>query len=416
MQSLTWGVVAGCLLAAAWAGLPGSAQARLAPPHYVGVVTLGAARDVLSARMTIRVNLPESGEYRLLLGRTFKISQVEAEGGTVSTAETEQPIPGILQALIVKAAAARTVTVRVSYSGTLLHMQQPPINSVSPELVELSVDSWWLPYPSDLNGGLTAAVEFKGLAAGLTTVSTGPVTPVPGGVKVALEHANDLALIAAPNLQERREGKFVFYAQDPDGELAATYRKHGAMALSELEALYGPIPGGAARVIVVPRVAPNGYNRRGYFVVSARAVKSSESTLAISLVHEIAHSWWSKADFLGPDYWLVEGPAEYTGFRYGRRHFGDALMAPRIERARTIAATAGPIVRDGRSPDAAIYSKAMLLLTELEQQLGEKSMDRLLRRVADSERHTTAGFLDTLAEHAGRDIADEFSSKLRARD
>lgn len=395
---------------------PSPALASAAPPHYEGNVTLGPARDAISATMTIRGTVPTSGEYRFLLGRTFKLTQVDSEGAEASVVETEKPFPGILQAIVLKAPVGGPFTLRVSYAGTLVQMQQPPINSVSPELVELSVDSWWLPYPSDLNSGLTADMQFTGLAAGVTTVSTGIVSPIPGGVKIHLERPNDLALISAPNLRERREGKFVFYSEDPDGELASTYRKHGTQALSELEALYGPIPGGSARVVVVPRAAPNGYNRRGYFVVSARATKQQESTLAISLVHEIAHSWWSKADFLGSDYWLVEGPAEYTGVRYGRKHFGTAVMAPRLERARTLAASAGPVVREGRSPDAAIYSKAMLLLTDLEERLGEQKMDRLLRRVAAADQHTTAVFLAILADEAGPNMANEFEQRLEARE
>ena len=58
----------------------------------------------------------------------------------------------------------------------------------------------------------------------------------------------------------------------------------------------------------------------------------------------------------------------------------------------------------------------MLLLTELEGELGSGTMDRVLRRVANAPAHTTAIFLDVLREEAGAEVSTRFEQKLRSRD
>ena len=124
-------------------------SALVPPPHYDGVITLGPERDEVSASLRISLKVPASSEYRLLLGRSFKIAHIEAEGATVTVEDTEQPFPGILQAIILRTAAraSRDVQVRVTYAGKLgvdtdnMLVSQPDSGEQALEIAEVLIRS-----------------------------------------------------------------------------------------------------------------------------------------------------------------------------------------------------------------------------------------------------------------------------------
>jgi hypothetical protein len=402
--------------------LAGTAHAGTPPaPHYRMDVVLGPGIDALSARVEIQLARDRAGdEYRFLLGRTFTISSATSENADVSIEETEQPMPGALQAIVVTPhpGGDDPVMIRLEYAGTLTALRQPPINSISPGLVELTVDSFWLPFPSEFNVGLTAEAVFSGLPENAVVVSTGTVRRDGEKVRVSLNRATDLALLASTSLKKRSEGVLSFYAADPEGDVAKVYRRHGRAAIELLQSLLGPLPEGVANVTLVRRESPTGYNRPGHIVVvdieSTGEKAGADLAIALFLAHELSHAWWSKADFMGADYWLVEGPAEYYAYRYADEVFGEDRMQSRYSGARGRAEKAGPVVGSGRPGDDAAYAKSMLLLKKLEDRIGRETFDAFMRGFVAAKTHTTSGFLHSLAEQTDSDTAEWFHEKLRA--
>jgi hypothetical protein len=395
------------------------AQTERAPaaPRYRIDARLGPGVNQLSASVEIHLTRQRAGqEYRFLLGRSFEVLSHEGQGAAVHVENTERPFPGVLQAIVVRPTSTddAEIVVRVAYRGTLSATQAPPINSVSPQLTELSVDSWWLPFPHELNVGVLGEARFSGVASNAVVVSTGRVLRTNDQVIVTLDRPNDLTLLASPELKTATDGRFQFYAADTDSETARTYRRHGTRGLAFLQRSLGSFPGDKVNVVMVRRASTAGYNRPGYIVVADRQTATSEQALAMSLVHEIAHVWWSRASFVNEDYWLVEGPAEYWAHRYGEEVFGQESMQPRIAAAKSRAADAGPIIGAGRAGSNAVYSKSMLVLMTLEQQVGRERFDRFLAQFATRETHTTAAFLSDVAVTFGRDAATRFEASLRS--
>lgn len=402
---------------AAWL-LMATASLAEAPASYRVRASLGPATDALSAEVDIRLFRDRAGsEYRFLLGRSFTVSHIEAEGATVRVEPTDQPFPGVLQAFVVTPdpAASGDIRIRTIYSGTLTQAQQPPINSVSQDLIELSVDSFWLPIPQDLNAGVVAEAEFTGVPRDAAVASTGEVTREGDVVRISLTRPNDLTLTASPLLKEVREAPLTFYAVNPDSEAVRAFRRHGPTGIAYLEGLLGPRPGGDIAVVVAPRESKAGYNRPGYIVVGDRPADTAEYALGGSLIHELAHTWWSKANFLTEDYWLVEGPAEYLTWRYGQATFGDELARRHLARNRATAENSGSVIGRGRPSSRAYYYRSMVLLVGLEERIGRERMDALLRRYVGQETHTTATFLTALSEIAGPEVSADFEARLRSQ-
>ncbi len=391
--------------------------AEAPPPHYRIDATLGPERDELRATAHISFEPdPSEHETRFILGRSFHVDSAVARGADVGVEETEQPFPGALQAVVVKprAGTRRALTLDLEYSGKLMALQQPPMNSITPNLIELTVDSMWLPYPADLTRRLTAEADFSGIPDNALVVSTGGVSKVGGRVHVSLRRRSDLSLIASPDLHELKEGRFRFIAADPNSSLMKVYRTHGPKALSMMERIFGTVPVDALRVTAVKRANPAGYNRPGYIVVADRITHTPDAALAMSLAHEIAHNWFFKANFLSEDYWLLEAPAEYLGLRYGEEAFGQAALQPYLAREERRAQAGGAILGHGRPGDDAAYGRGSMLLRSLERRIGTPKMDALLVAVSRQPTHTTAGFLAALNKIAGREVARDFGISLRA--
>jgi hypothetical protein len=165
--------------------------------------------------------------------------------------------------------------------------------------------------------------------------------------------------------------------------------------------------------VIVRRPRESGYARPGYIVVTETGAALDSAGLAKFMAHELAHSWFSKADPWGEDYWLTESPAEYLALRYVEASLGaearERLVAPK----RALAERAGPILGRGRPGENALYAKGPLLLMELELAITRDALDLVLRHAAAAETPTTAGFLATLEEVAGPEAVRAFERKLR---
>lgn len=404
------------IFAAAIALVPLSGGEAQPPPHLRIDAQLGPGPDAIAADVQISLSRERAGrEYRFLLARSVNVTEARSDAAEVRVENVEQPFPNALQAIIVTPRQGTgPITIHVRYQGRLATMQRPPINSINAALTELSVDSLWLPFPQEFNVGITADARLRGIPRGAMVVSTGTVRRQGDIVRVRLDRANDLALIASPALREVRDGRMAYYGADLESPLARVYRAHGRTGLQFLESLFGTLPGGTSRVVMVRRESPAGYSRPDYMVVADRPTPPPEIRLALSLVHEIAHGWWSKGNFLNEDYWLVEGTAQYYMLRYGEATFGAEAMQPIVEEELVRARRSGAITGRGRPPSDAAYARSAMVLRALEAELGRARFDRFMRDFSDAATHTTAGFLAMLTSHSEQATADRFGERLRA--
>src|SRR5262249_624735 len=156
-----------------------------------------------------------------------------------------------------------------------------------------------------------------------------------------------------------------FYARSFQSPLSQRYLQNGPRALAFLERLFGPLPTDRAVVAIAARGGGVGYSRPGYVVVADTtnpALADDEWASEGYLAHELSQAWWSKADFTGEDYWLVESTAEYSALRFiesvDGRAARDRLLA--AKQARSV--RGGPILGHGRPSNDAVYAKGPILL------------------------------------------------------
>jgi hypothetical protein len=303
------------------------------------------------------------------------------------------------------------VEVRLQYRGPLAPTGTPPLNLIQPNLVELNLDSFWLPTARGLPP-FTVRADISGIPPDLVVVANGVVRRSGDHVLISRETGDvDLALVAIRGLHHSVSDGFELYAADLATETARVYLRHGPSIVKFLESWFGPMPGRPARVVVVNRERKSGYSRPGYIVVTESS-HASEAASAKFMAHEFAHAWWHSGDPRTENRWLSESMAEYISLRYIESALGpanrDELLAPKRE----IAAKAGPMLGAGERTDAELYSKGPLLLFDLENRIGRARLDQLFASLAPHPPATTADFMSALAAVAGAEQAAAFNQEM----
>jgi aminopeptidase N len=405
------------LILFAWPWLAAAAQAQVAADaHYVIRATVDPARSHLSADVTISIPAAQvEAENAFLLGAGYRLSRAEAGPHPVEVTATRQPWPG-LQRITVRPRrpGVSAVTLRLRYAGPLGPSGDPPLNLITPELVELNLDSMWAPIRADLAARFTLDAEIRGVPQDLVAVAPGDVRR--SGDRVIIRRRTpdvDAAFAAMRGLKAARTAGFEFYAADLESESARVYRRHGAAAQRFLEGLYGPTPGGPARVVMVRRARVSGYARPGYVVVT-EGRGGAEVGQAKFVAHEFAHAWWMGGNSTTEDRWLSESTAEYAALRYVETAFGVAARDEMLASKRAAAAKAGPVLGAGRRTDAELYNKGPVLLFELEQRIGRERLDQAMAELARNPPKVTADFMRVLTRIAGEEAARTFEAAMRA--
>ncbi len=364
--------------------------------------------------VSVTITVAGDSPRHFLLGPTYTIRELRATGGAADTASSTTPIPN-LRLITLRPNGEGTATLVLRYDGPLFELQRPSLNVVGADLVELSVDSFWLPYQADLGAPFIVDGSVRGLSPESRTVANVASRFTDGVLQLSSGDAgtSDLAFIASPALKETDAGRMRMLAVDPSSALATYYRNHGVAAIGFLEGVLGAMPGESATITVARRASGRGYARPGYVVVTDVPGTEPGAGHAKFVAHEFAHLWFSRASLTSEDYWLVEGPAEYLGLRYVRDSLGAAAVEPLLVTIRASAAKAPAVLGHGRANDGALYAKVPMLLFALEARIGRAKMDLLLRRLAAEPRHTTAIFLRLLGDTAGNEVARDFEEQLR---
>jgi len=407
------------LVALTWIATP--AAARAAPPtHYDMKMKFDVAAGRVTA--TVTITLPEgSGETDFVLGDRFKLERVDAGRGVrVAIMAADKPMPHLNRiAVHFPARMAGPRRVRFDYSGPL---NQPGEDepAVSPQRIELNVESMWLPMREDLGMLFTVDADISGLPADLVVIPQGTFERTGERLHihrdtldedVLIDGAVGLTLVKGPDVD--------FYAVDQADPLVAMLRKHAFGAAAFYHGLYGAPNPRPVKMVIVPRASGAGYARRSFVVMPTFRKMGDpppafdESSPARFVSHEFRHAW--KQNIAGVDYdsyWLSESVAEYFALRYVQQAIGPAEMDAMLARKRKAAEGGGPLIGAGHKPSgAALYQKGPVLLFELERRIGRPAVDRVL--LGSHPPLSTAAFLKRLAKVAGAEVSGDFEGKLK---
>lgn len=390
------------------------AAAQAAPAHYDIHARLDLAKGSIEATTVITLPAEQArGTQSFLLGDSYRIEQAASDApAEVKVEAVKEPFPGQRISFAFRPLPKGPVTLTFRYGGPLAGSGDPPLNAISPERVELNVDSFWLPVHDDLSTRFTADTEIEGLPADFVVVAPGQVSRSGGKLHIHRSTLDmDVAFVAAPGLSCVQDG-FQLCARDLNGPLAEIYRKRGREALAFLTNWLGPMPNGSPKVVVVERPRNSGYARAGYVVVTSGS-DAPEFRSAKFICHEFSHAWWSPANPATEDHWLTESLAEYTALRYVEQAFGKDKLDWFLDHKRADAAQAPPVLGGGRRNDDVLYAKGPLLLFGLQTRIGREKMDTVMARLGRKPPRTTAEFLAVLGDIAGADEARTFEAELR---
>jgi hypothetical protein len=390
-----------------------SQAAAPAHPHLAVDLTVAPAEGRMSVIATVRPGpVSTNEELGFVLARSMTVEGIDAgTDANVTIGESVRPWTGLQRVGIRFTKAQSDPQITFRYQGRPAAGGDLPINMITSELVELSLDGMWIPIREDLAMRFTADTIVRGLPAGYSLVAQGQQTRTGDSIRVVRPHPDlDLALIASPRLRARSGRGVELYAGDPAARQPAFFFDHSERALQFLQEWLGPVPAGPVRVVVVSRPRKSGYARIGLIVLVESEGEPGRGTAGF-VAHELAHLWFSNANAADEHRWLDESIAEYSALRYVEFQFGaearDALLVRRRERV----ATARAVVGTNRN-DLELYGKGPLLLMELEQRVGRPVMDNLIRQVAQNRVSTTAEFLGALSRLASADAAAWFANRL----
>mgnify|MGYP006285266373 CR=1 FL=1 len=180
-------------------------------------------------------------------------------------------------------------------------------------------------------------------------------------------------------------------------------------------------PAGPRNVCLVEsmREKGGGYARLGGIYLSGLEKTdyfSSRRGYTRYLSHEISHLWWYRANTNTWEDWLNEGFAEYSALMVLREKYGGEYYDKWIAMKRENSAGTGAVWhcdRNGQDAYAILYSKAPLLIAELEEKTGEEGLKQLMREMLEAGVSTTEQFLSLLEESHGSEVKNWFISRLK---
>lgn len=406
-------------LALLWIATPVAAMAA-APAHY----DMKMHFDVTTGRVAavVTVTLPEANdETDFIIGDRFKLERVDAgKDAQVAITSIDKPIPHLNRiAVRFPVGAPGTRRVRFVYNGPLNQAGEGE-PALSPQRVELDIETMWLPAREDLGMLFTVDADITGLPENLVVIPQGDFKRTGDRLHIHRDGLDaDVLIDGAVGLTRVNGPDVDFYAADQADPLVALLRKHAFGAAAFYHRLYGPPDPTPVKMVIVPRANGAGYSRRSFVVMPTFRKLGDppppfdESSPARFVSHEFRHAWKANIEGLDYDsYWLSESVAEYFALRYAEATLGIKERDAVLDKKRKAMIDAGPLIGLGKKPKrAALYQKGPVLLFDLETRIGRPTLDRVL--VRRDTPITTAAFLRDLAKVAGPDVAKAFEAKLR---
>lgn len=390
-----------------------SAQFDAPVYHYEGDVRIDPESGFLSASWQIETLTDGPDEIAFVLSPSLGNLEVAGDVTGFRTGEMGPFTTITLQ--LAEGGAGRTIA--LSYDGMLLpEPMDNDINAITPERVELTVDSFWLPVDAGFRGFLTADVTID-VGAPWDGVGNGVVTRLDYGVRLVNDESSlDIAFTMAPEFRVTQADRFTLYdLRDHEGGIDAL-TEAAEFCAAYLDGLYGardPLP--RAHLVIHERES-SAYNRRSYITFTDIAGTAPEPLTQFAC-HELAHHWSAGADFMTVENWLNESFAEYAGAMALRERFGEAAFLDRLQsyRSRIAGEDLPPIWVEGateRRPYLVNYRAGPVALWYLETYLGRPAFQALLTRYMVDGIDTTPDLLDALEMLEGREARDWFEAEL----
>lgn len=389
--------------------------------HYQGEVHLSPESGRVAADWKITLREPDARSVSFLLNRNLADIAV-AGAGVAGHAMREENFFGTdvwniaVELDAPDASGAREIL--ISYSGELLpEPMENGINTIAPDKVELTVDSFWSPIDSRFSRPATAEVSIA-VDGEWVAVSPGEATKTEEGFTIRLLRPGldiPFTLLRDPDI--RQESGYALYDSRADGRNLEGAVEALAYCTGFLDSRYGavdPLP--QAKVVLHDR-SEAGYSRKTLIALTDVS-DTPRDRLTLFICHELAHYWSSRGRADTVENWLNEAFAEYAGLMAVRDAFGEETFNAFLQRYSQQVEDAGdvpPVWTPGateRGPYLAQYRKGPLALARLEEDIGEDLFSRIFQRYMTENITTTPELMDVVEEVAGEDARNAFTAYL----
>jgi len=396
---------------------PSETAVRSRRPVYAGHARVDPAAGSVTARWRIRfvVDSTTTGGASLLLNRRLGITEITGEGvADFSSGPWREgsDFERIDVTWIRPAEPGEVRELRVAYAGVLYDsVASDPINDISPDWIELALDSGWQPvfasFAQSLVGDLTLEVPPDWTVVASGTVSrNGDVHVIHNRVPQI-----DFAFVAAPGLKHSGPPDVLVYHQSAADSTVAKVVEVATTCRNWLTRRFGSLPD--LKFVLAPR-EEGGYARKNYIVLT-QVEGYSPSALSRFVCHELAHYWSSHSSPSTADYWMTESFAELVSALHVRDVYGDTAYAAIREQWRDQASELPPVWTDTstqRGSFAVNYRKGPLLLSELKARIAAPTFEEFLRRYMTEATRTTTQLLDQLEAVGGPQMRRRFQEAL----
>jgi hypothetical protein len=418
-------VVAGALgLAGLWGFSALSAQGERPAPavsayHFDGIVEIDPQTTFITGAWRVTLDQPETETLTYWLSENLEDVAVSGPGLAGFELAPDQAPPGIVAVIITLNSQANAPRVfDIYYSGILLPEPMPnAINSISPELVEFTVDSFWQPFDARFDQGVTGRVSLE-IDGDWTPVSTGEARVRAGGVDIDFDTpTRDFPItLLAEHREIETPGYRVLDTRLEAHDLTDVTNAVGACTdyLNDRFGAREPLP---QATIVIHGRQGSGYARDTVIALTDIGERVSDDTFRF-ICHELSHFWASNGNPLTVENWLNESFAEYIGVMAVREARGEDAADAMLDGFRDQVARAGetpPIWLPGatdRSPYMVNYRKGPLALAALEERIGREAFAEFMRRAMVDRIATTPELLGALEDVAGDDHRAWFEARL----
>jgi hypothetical protein len=350
----------------------------------------------------------------LLLNRGLEVRSV---GGAAATshriAQSDfSPAWNLIQIDLAGSPAGERVVVDVVYGGVL--DMAGAVGGIAPTAIELTVENMWHPLVATFDREMVGTLRLR-LPAGWTVVSSG-VAQVTGDVHTLDMRVSqlDVPVFAAPGLARWSEDAFSVSSQVASEAEARAVLEAAAGCAGFLNARFGdvdPLP--PVNFVIADR--SNVAMARMNFVILTRVAPADRLGLHRYICHELAHYWTGSAGPFTPDHWMSESFAEYASAIYVREHFGADAFATRLAQYERMARGHGPVwtpAATARPSGEVMYRLGPLVLSRLEQRIGEQRFAEFFRRYMVHDVRTTEQLLDHLRAVDGAETEQWFRAEL----
>ncbi len=399
----------------------GAALAQSPPPeadyHYTGSLEINPDTGYIKADWRITVYDSEATEISFLLRDTLGEINISGPGVRSATTERQSGFQDFWALQIDLASPSEQRIVQIAYAGVLLpEPMENRINSITPERVELNVDSFWFPIDAGFAKTLTVDLFVK-IGTGWQAVTTGEAVVADAGIKLNnTDPRLDITFMLARDFHMTTAQGFEIYDVrdrfEGTDKLVATAQRCRNF-LNERFGVQDPLP--VSKLLITGRPS-SGYARENYIVFTDIA-ETEPAPLMRFVCHEFAHYWSGGAKFDTVDNWLNEAFAEYLGTMAVREYLGlPAYQQMLVAFAAQIADQDLPhIWKQGdtaRGPYAVQYRKAPLVLAKLEERIGAEQFLEFIQAWFVSSEKSTETLLKVLEQVAGLEQKNAFEQAL----